>query len=125
MSLRPSRTLLAALLAIACSGGGGTKDGAPGPGPSARTYGVATTWLWFGDLAPTAGGGFVAVGNDGADAFAFEVVDTLAPADTPGYDPTEDLESLLALWMDKLRPFEPAGYHQPRRPHDAAGRAVG
>ena len=61
----------------------------------------------------------------GADAFAFEVVDTLAPADTPGYDPTEDLESLLALWMDKLRPFEPAGYHQPRRPHDAAGRAVG
>jgi hypothetical protein len=60
----------------------------------------------------------------GADAFAFEVVDTLAPADAPDYDPTADLESLLALWMDKLRPFEPAGYHPPPRPHDAAGRAV-
>ena len=73
MSLLPRRTVLAGLLAIACSGGGGPKNDAPGPGPSARTYGVATTWLWFGDLAPTAGGGFVAVGNDGADAYAFEV----------------------------------------------------
>ncbi len=73
MSLRPCCAVLATLLAIACSGGGGKNDDAPAPGPSARTYGVATTWLWFGDLAPTAGGGFVAVGNDGADAFAFEV----------------------------------------------------
>jgi len=60
----------------------------------------------------------------GADAFAFEVVDTLAPADTPDHDPSADLEALLALWMEKLRPFEPAGYHQPPRRRDAAGRAT-
>lgn len=61
----------------------------------------------------------------GADAFAFEVVDTLTPKDTPDSDPSADLEALLVLWMEKLRPFEPAGYHRPPRPRDDAGRAVG
>ncbi len=35
-------------------------------------------------------------------------------ADTLGYDPTEDLEALEALWMEKLAPFESNGHH--RRP---------
>ncbi len=52
----------------------------------------------------------------GAERFAFEVVDTLAPREEPGYDPTDDLEALEALWLDKLRPFEPAGYNRPPRP---------
>jgi len=47
----------------------------------------------------------------GADGFAFEVLDTVAPADTPGYDATEDVATLEALWLDKLRPFVPAGYN--------------
>lgn len=50
----------------------------------------------------------------GPDAFSFDVVDVLKPADTPDYDPTEDLRTLEALWLEKLRPFEPDGYH--RRP---------
>ncbi|HTT69307.1 MAG TPA: GIY-YIG nuclease family protein [Gemmatimonadales bacterium] len=47
----------------------------------------------------------------GPASFAFEVLDTLEPADTPDYDPAEDLEALKALWMEKLSPFEPDGYH--------------
>ena len=52
----------------------------------------------------------------GADAFVFETLDTLAPAETPDYDPTADLQALESLWLEKLAPFEPAGYHRPHRP---------
>ncbi len=38
----------------------------------------------------------------GAEAFAFEVLDTLEPRDTPGYDPAEELRALLELWREKL-----------------------
>jgi hypothetical protein len=48
----------------------------------------------------------------GPDAFEFVVLDTLAPPDTPDYDPTEDLRTLEDLWIEKLSPFEPAGYHR-------------
>ena len=43
-------------------------------------------------------------------------LDTLAPAETPDYDPTADLQALESLWLEKLAPFEPAGYHRPHRP---------
>jgi len=48
----------------------------------------------------------------GPDVFEFVVLDTLAPKDTPDYDPTEDLRTLEELWLEKLTPFEPAGYHR-------------
>ena len=38
----------------------------------------------------------------GEEAFAFEVLDTLAPPDTPGYDPSDDLRTLEALWLERL-----------------------
>lgn len=51
---------------------------------------------------------------NGPESFTFEVVDTLAPpADKPDYDPTDDLRALEALWMEKVAPYEPAGYHRP------------
>jgi hypothetical protein len=51
----------------------------------------------------------------GPDAFAFEVLDTLSPPDDqPGYDPGEDLKVLLALWLERLAPFDDEGYM--RRP---------
>lgn len=50
----------------------------------------------------------------GAEAFAFEVLDTLEPPDQPGWDPTSDLKALEQLWLEKLSPYEPAGYN--RRP---------
>ena len=49
-----------------------------------------------------------------ADAFEFAVLDTLEPKDAPDYDPTADLRVLEGLWIEKLNPFEPAGYQ--RRP---------
>lgn len=54
---------------------------------------------------------FSAVGQEG---FAFEIFDTLSPSEDPAYDPSEDLKTLEALWLDKLAPFETAGYN--RRP---------
>ena len=48
----------------------------------------------------------------GAEAFVFEVLDTLEPRDTPGYNPHEDLAELEAIWIEKLQPFEERGYHE-------------
>ena len=47
-------------------------------------------------------------------ALAFEVVDTLTPKDTPGYDPADDLRALEQPWLEKLAPFDAPGYN--RRP---------
>jgi hypothetical protein len=40
--------------------------------------------------------------RDGPDAFRFEVVDLLPPGDSTGADHAEDLETLEALWREKL-----------------------
>ena len=49
------------------------------------------------------------------ESFAFEIVDTLEPRDTPDYDPRADLEALEQLWLEKLGALEPAGYNRPKR----------
>ncbi|MBU8898414.1 GIY-YIG nuclease family protein [Corallococcus sp. M34] len=49
----------------------------------------------------------------GADAFSFEVIDTLPPQEEPRANPKEELEVLLALWLDRLRPYGEAGYNTP------------
>jgi hypothetical protein len=47
----------------------------------------------------------------GPDAFEFEVLDTLSPPDDrPGYDPTDDLRVLEALWLERLEPYDERGY---------------
>jgi hypothetical protein len=46
----------------------------------------------------------------GADAFVFEVLDTLTPPDRSDYDPTDDLRVLEALWLERLQPFDDRGY---------------
>jgi hypothetical protein len=38
----------------------------------------------------------------GADAFTFEVLDTLTPRDEPGFDLHEELRLLEQLWLEKL-----------------------
>ena len=47
----------------------------------------------------------------GADAFKFEILDTLTPPEQTGYDPKSDLRALEELWLDKLSPFEERGYN--------------
>jgi len=38
----------------------------------------------------------------GPDAFEFEVLDTLSPSELPDYDPTDDLQQLESMWLEKL-----------------------
>jgi hypothetical protein len=38
----------------------------------------------------------------GPNAFAFETLDLLKPSDDPGYDPSEDLRALKAMWLERL-----------------------
>jgi hypothetical protein len=51
----------------------------------------------------------------GADAFVFEVLDTIEPRDEPGYEPGADLDALEALWREKLAPGGEPGYKRARR----------
>lgn len=46
----------------------------------------------------------------GSSSFAFEIVDQLQPR--PGGNDRADLESLLDLWIERLRPFGEAGYNE-------------
>ena len=47
----------------------------------------------------------------GPEAFTFEVLDTLTPPEgQPGYDPTDDLRVLEAMWLERLQPFDERGY---------------
>ncbi|AHG89402.1 LuxR family transcriptional regulator [Gemmatirosa kalamazoonensis] len=54
----------------------------------------------------------------GPDAFAFEILDTLeVPEGKPEYDPADDLRVLLALWLERLEPYDERGYmRRPRVP---------
>jgi hypothetical protein len=38
----------------------------------------------------------------GPEAFSFETLDHLTPSAQPGYDPTEDLKTLEAMWRDTI-----------------------
>jgi hypothetical protein len=51
----------------------------------------------------------------GAEAFEFEILDTLTPPDTPAYDPSGDLRVLEDLWLEKLSPFDERGYNTRRK----------
>lgn len=47
----------------------------------------------------------------GKQAFELSIVDRLDPTDEPDRNYTEDLKSLLALWIEKLDPTGDRGYH--------------
>jgi hypothetical protein len=52
----------------------------------------------------------------GADAFAFEVLDTLTPSDEAGHAPAADLRTLEAMWLAKIAPFGGRGYNAEPKP---------
>ena len=53
----------------------------------------------------------------GAPAFAFEILDTLTPPpDKPDWDPTDELQTLEAMWLEKLAPFGDRGYNVAKKP---------
>ena len=47
----------------------------------------------------------------GADAFAFETLDSLKPAEQPGHDPRPGLRTLEAMWNTRLTQLYGPGYH--------------
>ncbi len=47
----------------------------------------------------------------GPEAFEFQILDTLTPPETAGYNPKDDLRALEELWLDKLSPFGERGYN--------------
>jgi hypothetical protein len=48
----------------------------------------------------------------GADAFAFEVLDTIARPDHADADLRDDLRVLETMWLEKLAPYGERGYHR-------------
>lgn len=48
----------------------------------------------------------------GEDVFVFEVLEELEPSEAPGYDPTDDLDAMLELWLEELRPYGERGYNR-------------
>lgn len=38
----------------------------------------------------------------GGESFEIAVLDTLEPSEDPGYDPTDDLAELLAMWEERI-----------------------
>ena len=52
----------------------------------------------------------------GEEGFAFEVLDTLEPRDEPGYEQARELKALEELWLERLAPYDEAGYNtRPKR----------
>ncbi len=47
---------------------------------------------------------------EGPDGFVFEVLDTFVPKDDPGHEPTDDLETLKELWLERLALATDAAY---------------
>jgi hypothetical protein len=39
----------------------------------------------------------------GADAFTLETLDLIKPPEDPGYDPKNDLQTLLEMWRETMR----------------------
>jgi hypothetical protein len=48
----------------------------------------------------------------GMEEFSFGVLDRLQAKEDPGYDYSADLRILEEMWLEKLQPFGPMGYHK-------------
>ncbi len=51
----------------------------------------------------------------GAESFEFDILDTLDPPDTPGYDPTDDLRTLEDLWRARVAATGGTVYNAPKK----------
>ncbi len=47
----------------------------------------------------------------GADAFVFEILETVKIKDEPGFDVKDELTLLEQIWIEKLQPFGDKGYN--------------
>jgi hypothetical protein len=49
--------------------------------------------------------------NQGGEAFAFEILDTLTHPERADADPATDLRVLELIWLEKLAPYGERGYN--------------
>ena len=49
--------------------------------------------------------------NQGADTFAFEILDQMNPAEDPRAS-RKDLQTLEDMWLNKLKPYAERGYNE-------------
>jgi hypothetical protein len=50
--------------------------------------------------------------NLGEGKFVFEILDSLQPKEEPNHNYDGDLQTLEAMWLEKLQPFDTKGYHK-------------
>lgn len=55
----------------------------------------------------------------GAEAFVFEILETVPPSDKPGFDVDDELKLLEEIWIEKLDPFGERGYNTDRKVREA------
>ena len=60
----------------------------------------------------------------GADKFAFEILDEIAPIEGADHDYREDLNSLEELWLEKLEPFGEKGYNEKKMSREERLRMI-
>lgn len=48
----------------------------------------------------------------GEGEFVFEILDNLQPREEPNHNYDWDLQALETMWLEKLQPFGPRGYHK-------------
>ncbi len=51
----------------------------------------------------------------GRDAFAFEILDVIAPREGLQHDYQEDIVLLEDIWLEKLNPYDEAGYNERKK----------
>ncbi|MEP7270276.1 MAG: GIY-YIG nuclease family protein [Acidobacteriota bacterium] len=54
----------------------------------------------------------------GRDSFVFEVLDELEPREGVTWDYRADLASLEEIWLEKLNPYDGAGYNERKKDRD-------
>ena len=60
----------------------------------------------------------------GAESFEFEVLEDVAPRESPDYDYKSDLEVLDDLWLEKLEPYGKRGYNEKKKTRDERLRMI-
>ena len=50
----------------------------------------------------------------GSGKFEFEILEQMEPARDSTFDSRKELEFMLKMWLERLRPFRDRGYNQPK-----------
>lgn len=60
----------------------------------------------------------------GEENFVWEILEELPPRSDPAYDYRADLEFLEDLWLEKLEPYDDAGYNERKKTREERLRMI-